>query len=144
VNKVDEYVTIRQLPELHSLEAVFKGQLGILTKKKGSATFLNNGSVLAKFVAVLEFKTGYGARGNHYHESKHEYMCLISGKLRGQYWLSQDPTIRKEVVVTPGSFIAIKPGLAHAYVAQEDSIAVEFSPQTLDPGDEFDTENPWC
>ena len=138
--KIKDYVEIKKIPELVSIPKPPEQLFGKITKEKGSAIFLHNGREM-RFIAVLEFKKGFGARGNHHHKKKHEYMYILSGKGKAQYWLPENPKENMVHIVDAGNFIYVKPGCAHAYTALENMRVVEFSPQPFDPTDDYDVEN---
>lgn len=135
MSKLDELVFVRslkaELPDTNKARP-----LGILDKGKGAVAFLNILDHIS-FLSVLELIPGTGVRGNHHHTVKHENMYVIQGKLRGLYSLPDHPKEIREIILTGGDLVTIRPGLVHGYEAIEPTIAVEFSAQVHDPSDTF-------
>jgi len=79
---------------------------------------------------VLETRKGE-ARGNHYHKNKHEYFFVVSGKIRFMVKGQMDDVLGR------GALIEIMPNEPHAFMALEDSIVIEYSPDRYDAADNY-------
>jgi len=70
--------------------------------------------------AVLEIMTRAGCiRGNHWHRDTTHWTYVVSGKLQ----------IRNgghTITAGPGCLVEARPGMEHAWVALEDTVALEF------------------
>src|SRR5216117_995675 len=70
--------------------------------------------------AVLEIMTRTGCiRGNHWHRDTTHWTYVVSGKL-------QIRNGNETIFAGPGSLVAAHPGVEHAWVALEDTVALEF------------------
>lgn len=75
-------------------------------------------------------------RGNHYHEKKNEWFCLIKGKVR--FTLVDNKTQEKKVFElsdTPIILLNIPPGISHAIenITEEEVYILELADQEFDP-----------
>ncbi|MEK7546602.1 MAG: cupin domain-containing protein [Patescibacteria group bacterium] len=80
------------------------GHIGLITSKKGAK------------------------RANHYHEQSIQYTFIISGKAE---WYTKDLDIPdaqvEKVVLNPGDLTIVQPRVAHALVALEDTLFLDFT-----------------
>lgn len=113
---------------------------GVIEMPAGDFIQIANGEGV-RFVAHLEFRGPAGSeppapaeRGHHYHRARTETFTVIRGRLRGR-WLDLDTGARIEDVLGPGDQVTVHPRCAHAYVALEDSAAVECATHAFDPAD---------
>ncbi len=140
IQKIGKYVKIQIMPRLLTFPQPPEPLFGEISRDKGKTVLLHNGAEM-RFISVIEFKEGFGSRGNHFHKRKHEFIFVLSGKARAQFWLPGIPEENIVTVVERGHFIYVKPGCAHAYTPLVDMAVVEFSPQSFDSADEYDSTN---
>lgn len=138
-------MTVDQLLEVTNLKSVeldlkSNKPFGFLDKGRGESVYLNFGQDI-KFTSVLEFLPGLGIRGKHYHKNKNEFMYVLEGKMKGYYWLPEDPNNMKEKVHEKGDLISIKTGLVHAFEAIDRTMAIEMSPDSFNIEDTYYPNN---
>ncbi len=136
---LENYFSVKNLadivPDLQSAHP-----FGRLDRGRGESSYLNFGRDI-RFVGVLEFLPEFSIRGKHYHKNKTEMMFVLSGKMKGYYWLPENPVGLQEKIHAKGDFITIKPGLTHAFEALERTVAIELSPDTFNIEDTFYPNN---
>lgn len=138
-------VTLKDFLEVKNLEAIEPDlksphPFGRIDKGRGELNYLNFGRDI-KFVGVLEFLPGLGIRGKHYHKNKTEMMYVLTGEMKGFYWLPEDSRGLEKRIHKKGDFITIRPGLAHAFEAIERTMTIELSPDTFIIEDTFYPNN---
>ncbi len=88
-----------------------------------------------RHLALFEIKEGF-FRGNHYHEKKEEIFYVFQGKIKAVF-LDMDNQEREEVILEKGNKIRFNPRTGHIFMALEDTLVVEYSPQVFDPEDNY-------
>ena len=78
------------------------------------------------FAECIEIKRG-GARGNHFHTATSEVLYVAAGRLLITAECV-DSRARLDVVLEKGARVSIKPGIAHAFHALEESLIVSLVP----------------
>lgn len=102
----------------------------------GEAAQLVNGEAF-RYLAYLEFLPAAGvARGNHYHQRKHEYLYVLQGHLCAWYH-DIDSGQAAEVAIATGDLVQTQPRIAHAYLPLVYSQAVEFAATPFDAADSY-------
>jgi len=84
-------------------------------------------------LAVFEIKKGF-FRGNHYHEKKEEIFYIFQGRIRAVF-MDMDTRGKEEMIFEKGDKIRFKSRCGHIFMALEDTLVVEYSPQVFDPED---------
>jgi mannose-6-phosphate isomerase-like protein (cupin superfamily) len=124
-------VSVRRLPDV--APPIPQGGGRIVTAAGELAQIVNGESY--RYLAFLEFQPDPNApRGNHYHAQKTEHLYIVDGLVRAAY-RDLDTGETAEVDLTAGDLVVVRPRCAHAYIALEQSHAVEFSPLTYDSAD---------
>lgn len=81
----------------------------------------------AKIISLIHFAKGQW-RGNHYHNSKTEYLTVLKGKLLCQFSLKDDQQKVVEYTLEAGEQVQIKPSCIHKYKAlNDDAYALEYA-----------------
>ena len=88
-----------------------------------------------RHLALFEIRRGF-FRGSHYHEKKEEVFYVFQGKMRAVF-LDMDNQEKEEALLEKGDKIRIKPRCGHIFMASEDTLVVEYSPQVFDPADNY-------
>ena len=88
-----------------------------------------------RHLAVFEIRKGF-FRGNHYHEKKEEIFYIFDGKIRAIF-MDMDTLQKEETILEKGDRLRIKPRCGHIFLATEDTLVVEYSPQVFDPEDNY-------
>lgn len=88
-----------------------------------------------RHLVVFEIKKGF-SRGNHYHQKKEEIFYIFDGKIRS-ILMDMDTLQKEEKILEKGDKIRLKPRCGHIFVALEDTLVVEYSPQVFDPEDNY-------
>ena len=88
-----------------------------------------------RHLAVFEIRKGF-SRGNHYHKRKEEVFYIFSGKLNATF-MDMDTLQKEEAVLEKGYRLRLKPHCGHTFVALQDTLVVEYSPQVFDPEDSY-------
>jgi len=88
-----------------------------------------------RHLAIFEIKKGF-SRGNHYHEKKEEIFYIFDGKIR-LILMDMDTLQKEEKILEKGDKIRLKPRCGHIFIAMEDTLVVEYSPQVFDPEDNY-------
>ncbi|HKN97215.1 MAG TPA: cupin domain-containing protein [Pseudonocardiaceae bacterium] len=135
---VRDYLRFSRLGRDYDPEGLRERGEGFLLSRDGIDTiFYHSGSAM-RFLAYVEFATGQ-TRGNHYHHSRVEHLCVAKGQLDATYRVAGGSGEWLTVSLTAGDVVRVLPGCVHTYVAREHSVALEFAPQ---PFDEADTVRP--
>ncbi len=108
-------------------ELVNIGKVRVYADKRGTLYEILNKKELVGNILCLCSKNGE-VRGNHYHNSKNEFFCVVMGKVR---FYVRDIETGKEAdgILDEGMIIEIPPKHSHALVSAGESVVVEFSPQ---------------
>jgi hypothetical protein len=125
-----EFLTIQNVKELSpNMDDTYP--LGFVERERGAMVYLNFGEPL-RFCALIEINPVLGSRGNHAHKIKKEIFYILSGKVKGTYWLQNELKKQAETFThIEGDLITMQPGLFHEFCALEPALALEFSPQPL-------------
>jgi mannose-6-phosphate isomerase-like protein (cupin superfamily) len=127
-----EKVTVRRLPVTDPPIPMGGGRV---LNDTGEMAQILNGPDTYKFLTFLSFRpTSSRLRGNHYHNKKLELMYLIRGRLIGTY-RNLSTGAETTVELETGDLVTIEPNCAHAYLALEDTDAVEMGKDEYDPED---------
>ena len=88
-----------------------------------------------RHLAVFEIRKGF-SRGGHYHEKKEEIFYIFDGKIRAVF-MDMDTQQREEKTLDKGDRLRLKPRCGHIFLALQDTLIVEYSPQVFDPADNY-------
>src|SRR4030043_442926 len=88
-----------------------------------------------RHLVIFEIKKGF-SRGSHYHEEKEEIFYIFDGKIRS-ILMDMDTLQKEEKILEKGDKIRLKPRCGHIFIALEDTLVVEYSPQVFDPIDNY-------
>jgi dTDP-4-dehydrorhamnose 3,5-epimerase-like enzyme len=86
-----------------------------------------------RHLALFEIRKGF-SRGSHYHMKKEEIFYIFDGKIRAVF-MDMDTQQREEKILDKGDRLRLKPRCGHVFMALEDTLIVEYSPQVFDPAD---------
>jgi len=89
-------------------------------------------------LAAFEIRKGY-ARGSHYHEKKEEIFYVFRGKIKASF-KDMDTFQEEERILKKGDKIRVKPRCGHLFYGLEDTLVIEYSPQSYDKGDTYKIE----
>jgi len=131
---LSDYVEVVSLNRNYDALSLSRDNLGFSISREGVSTIFYHSGPAMRFLAYIEFAEGL-TRGNHYHNKRVEYMCVAKGRLLATYYLANDPTEKLTKVLNSGDIVRIQPGCVHAYLAQEFSVALEYSPVPFDEAD---------
>jgi quercetin dioxygenase-like cupin family protein len=135
---VRDYLRFSSLGRDYDPEGLRERGDGFLLSRDGSDTiFYHSGSAM-RFLAYVEFAAGQ-TRGNHFHATRVEHLCVAKGQLDATYRIADGAGESLTVRLTAGDMVRVSPGCVHTYVAREHAVALEFSPE---PFDEADTIRP--
>lgn len=100
---------------------------------QGELAQFHDGQPGIQYMAWLELVPGT-VRGNHYHQTKEEWIYVGSGQLE---IIVQDlgSSRRETVPLRAGDLLIIPAGVAHTIRATHAGHAIEFSPNPFDPDD---------
>ena len=84
-----------------------------------------------RHLAVFEIRKGF-SRGDHFHERKEEIFYIFGGKIRAIF-MDIDTLQKEERILEKGDRLRLKPRCGHIFLAMEDTLVVEYSPQALIP-----------
>jgi dTDP-4-dehydrorhamnose 3,5-epimerase-like enzyme len=102
-----------------------------IVDSRGEVAQVVNGGAF-RHLMLLETRRG-AVRGNHYHKKKDEWFYVVKGSAR-LVLRDAESGEKSEEELRAGDKINVKPGVAHALVALEDSLIIEFSPHVFNPG----------
>ena len=122
-------VTIEKLPETREIPGAKRWD-----EERGEFVQVAYGEEI-RHLAVFEIRKGY-SRGSHYHEKKEEIFYIFTGRVR-VVLMDMDTLQKGEAVLEKGDRMKIKPRCGHTFLALEDTIVVEYSPQIFDPADNY-------
>ncbi|HXX35691.1 MAG TPA: cupin domain-containing protein [Thermodesulfobacteriota bacterium] len=88
-----------------------------------------------RHLAIFQIRKGF-SRGDHYHEKKEEIFYLFEGKIKALF-MDMDTLQKEETVLEKGDRLRLKPRCGHIFIALEDTLIVEYSPQVFDPADNY-------
>ncbi len=135
MSTIAEFLTIRYIKD-YIPDTTHPYPFGFVDRGRGATTFLNMGQP-HKFLALIEFDPAKGPRGRHKHMTKVESFYVVSGQLRGQYWID-DETKSEQHIHPAGTLITIQPGLFHTLESKDGmALALEISPQSFDLKDHY-------
>ncbi|MBQ8465768.1 MAG: hypothetical protein IJ545_07155 [Alphaproteobacteria bacterium] len=87
------------------------------------------------FAGINIFKKGQ-PRGNHHHLRKIEYTYVLRGKLKAEFYMSDDKSQTKEMILEEGMLIRFLPGHHHTLTALTPiAVVLEVCPQKFDVTD---------
>jgi hypothetical protein len=133
IMSLDGYLHIYHVHQL-TPDTTQPDPFGYTDRGRGGTTFLNTGCSMA-FMALIEFRPETGPRGRHRHFKKQEYLYVITGSLKGRYWLVHEDQA-EEYIHPVGTLIRVEPGLFHVFECIDSpALALEFSPQPFDSTD---------
>lgn len=90
-----------------------------------------------RFLGLNVYKEGV-PRGNHYHYNKVEYTYVLSGEIKAEFYLVNDPSQKKEIILKAGQMAHFLPRHHHTLTAiNGNAIAIEASPQVYDKEDYY-------
>jgi quercetin dioxygenase-like cupin family protein len=134
-NLIFDYLTIKNLNEIKADINTFK-PFGSTKGDRGLTIFLNSKEDF-QFIALVELKPNL-PRGHHQHAKKIEMLYVISGTVKGKYWLPEWPfKDAYEMIHEAGTFVQINPGLFHEFLAIEPTWLVELSPTSFNVKDTY-------
>ena len=131
---ISDYVTLARLNTSYDPQALQKYGIGYRLSQDGVATIFCHSGQAMRFLAYLEFGADR-PRGNHYHRSKVEHLCIVKGSLLARYHLVGQPEECLDINLGVGDVVTVMPGCVHSYVAGTFAAALEFSPQPFDESD---------
>lgn len=135
MENIENYLKIQDIRKILP-DTTQLAPFGYIDRGRGGTTFLNSGKPI-QFLALIEFTPEAGPRGRHKHACKQELFYLVSGSLKGRYWLL-DEVSACEHIHTAGTLITLEPGLFHTFECMNGpALALEFSPQAFDLKDHF-------
>ena len=125
----------RTLPILRDPAGAAGLQVKRLLLSQGELAQLYDADEPIRYIAFLELREG-GARGNHYHKLKEEFLYLIHGEIQ---LVVEDLTTkeRQTVGLAAGDLVVLQPGIAHALRTVKPGEAIEFSKLRFDPNDTY-------
>ncbi len=88
-----------------------------------------------RHLAVFEIRKNF-SRGSHYHEKKEEIFYIFNGRVK-VVSMDMDTLQKEEAVLEKGDKLRLKPRCGHIFLALEDTLVVEYSPQVFDPKDTY-------
>jgi mannose-6-phosphate isomerase-like protein (cupin superfamily) len=109
--------------------------LARLASPKGELAVLTDGALSIRHLSCAELKRGQ-ARGNHFHQLRHEQFYLANGELEMRVEEISTRSIEK-ILLKPGDLVLIHPRLAHTFLPLNDGFAIEFAPEPFDPADVY-------
>ena len=130
-----DYFIIKNMLEIN-VNLKTSNPFGSLLNEKGNGIYFSLEEDI-KFGAILEFKKGFGKRGNHFHKIKEEYFYIITGVLFITIWFPEDEKNKFSIYANANNLMILKPGLAHSIEAIENSLVFEFSPNIFNIEDTF-------
>lgn len=136
MKNIDDYVEFYQLATTKDHAQLEAGD-GFFVATPTSVTGALHTREPAKFIAMLEFAKDE-PRGNHYHLEKMEYMSVLRGRLKCEFYLYDDTSVAKECIVEAGTVIKVSPTCVHTFTALDgDVVALEYSPDRFEQKDVF-------
>lgn len=124
-------VAVQHLPVLSKGPIPASG--GRLDTPAGELAQIINGEPI-QLVTYIEFKPDGQPRGNHYHKQKTEIIYIIKGKLKLTLEDLSDSSYQT-IDLESGDLIRVQPNIAHVYVAQTYTQALEMTNVPYDPSD---------
>jgi mannose-6-phosphate isomerase-like protein (cupin superfamily) len=139
MENIEQFLTIQDIKALQP-DTTQPNPIGFADHGRGGMTYLNAHMPVA-FMALVEFCPTKGPRGRHKHLAKQESLYVISGTLKGRYWL-KDQACAQKFIHPEGTLLTIYPGLFHVLESvQGPALALEFSPQPFDRQDHYYPED---
>lgn len=105
-----------------------------LIQERGELALIVDGSPI-RHLAYFSLNPGPFFRGGHYHLAKTEFFYLVKGRAR---LLTHDLDTGEKAVylLTAGSKVKVSPGLAHRFVAEEETQVIEYYDGVYDVQDD--------
>ncbi len=130
IEDISSYLTLQNIKDMQP-DTSGSSPLGFVDRGRGGTTFLNTGETQS-FLALIEFTPQSGPRGRHKHMNKRESIYIISGTLKGRYWLENE-SCAQEYIHPAGTLITLESGLFHIFECMGGPVlALEFSPESFD------------
>lgn len=127
MTKVKDYIELTKLSNVKDYKALEVGDGYIIPSEHRPVGVIHT-KECAEIIALLVFAKET-PRGDHYHHDKIEYMTVLSGKLKCEFSLPEEPNDKFEIILEEGHQIRIKPGCIHTYTAiEKDVYALEYAP----------------
>lgn len=98
----------------------------VVSEPRGTLYQLESGREFCHLLAIVCPPVAGAYRGRHFHREKREEFFLVQGRMRF-CWYDLDTDARGGCEIVPGDRLLILPWLAHAFVALEESVLVEFA-----------------
>jgi dTDP-4-dehydrorhamnose 3,5-epimerase-like enzyme len=89
-------------------------------------------------LAAFEIRKGF-SRGSHYHVKKEEIFYVFQGKVKASF-IDMDTLQKEEKILEKGDKIKVKPRCGHLFYGLEDTLVIEYSPQSYDERDTYKIE----
>lgn len=125
-NKVQNYVSITKLSKERQPEVFEKEGKGYFYTHHGAqACVIYNGDAMC-YLGYVELAP-MRSRGNHFHNKKHENICVISGKIKAKFVLPDNCDDIYETELEQGDIVHINPGCAHSFFSQTGASLIEYS-----------------
>lgn len=104
---------------------------------RGTITnIINNETV--RSITIIHSKKG-SVRGNHYHKRSGNYVFVLDGRME-LVVIANETEMRH--TLTAGSMVWIPKNMPHAFLAIEESTALEIEPLNRDPTDAYRLDKP--
>ena len=129
MRKYNDKITIEKLPNIREIPGAKRWE-----EERGEFVQIAYQEEM-RHLAIFEIKNGF-SRGNHYHEKKEEIFYIFDGKIRS-ILMDMDTLQKEEKILEKGDKIRLKPRCGHIFMALEDTLVVEYSPQVFDPEDNY-------
>lgn len=126
----DKKVTVTTLPVIEPPIPAGGGR--IMMPMGELAQIFSNTSI--RHLAYIEFTPGGGARGNHYHKKKRQYVYVIKGKLESTS-IDLETGESQTRILNTGDLEYCPPNIAHAHKALEYTQALDISPDPYESSD---------
>ncbi|HSB07768.1 MAG TPA: cupin domain-containing protein [Thermodesulfobacteriota bacterium] len=129
MRKYNDKITIERLPNTREIQGAKRWE-----EERGEFVQIAYQEEMHHLV-IFEIKKGF-SRGSHYHEKKEEMFYIFDGKIRSIF-MDMDTLQKEEKILEKGDKIRLKPRCGHIFIAMEDTLVVEYSPQVFDPEDNY-------
>ncbi len=125
-------VTIERLPDTNEIPGAKRWE-----EERGEFVQIMYQEVI-HHLAAFEIRKGF-SRGSHYHEKKEEIFYVFQGKIKASF-IDMDTLQKEERILEKGDKIRVKPRCGHLFYGLEDTLVIEYSPQSYDEGDTYKTD----
>ena len=129
MRKYNDKITIERLPNTREIPGAKRWE-----EERGEFVQIAYHEEM-RHLAMFEIRKGF-FRGNHYHEKKEEIFYIFEGKIRAIF-MDMDTLQKEEKILEKGDKIRVKPCCGHIFLALEDTLVLEYSPQVFDPNDSY-------